>query len=137
MDRNGWLKAISHFRYIYGSLVWKQQVIFFNRHEFQYDAHSFDIMTSNFIHKLILKAGNSKNSQPNYNGPTVALKAVYNRQNNYYREMFSAKKYLPPHINTVLVETFDDYKLDVARLIVIIFKKSLCTSPSPGQLQGS
>ena len=57
---------------------------------------------------------------------------MHDRENIEIIERFARKKYLPPHTDTVVAEKWQDYKLDVARLIISIFLKPLCIFPTYG-----
>ena len=66
-------------------MTWNQKVLFFGIHDSHYDTNYFGFMLSNFIQKLILKAGDSENYQPKDNGANTDLKLLYNRENNKWR----------------------------------------------------
>ena len=91
MDRDSWLKFISHFSTILRATAWNHQFILFEYHGSHNNSNYFDITLSNFIHTFVLKAGDIKNDHPNYNDPNYTLKVVRNgggRGGGYCRERF-------------------------------------------------
>ena len=77
VDHDGWLKLIIHLRNALGSTSWNHWVILFDRNNYQYSANLYEIMTSNFIYPLTLKAGDIKNDHTNDNRPNAAIGLVY------------------------------------------------------------
>ena len=74
MDRDGWMKAMSLFSRTCGSSKMNPQVLFFDGHDSHLDDRATHILRSHHISPFILKAGDSTNDQPNYNGAILKLK---------------------------------------------------------------
>ena len=78
MDRDRWLNAMTQISNICGASPVNNQIIFFDRHDSNFDNHALTKMQSKNIQPFILKAGDSINDQPNANGPNLTLKDLYN-----------------------------------------------------------
>ena len=77
MDRDGWMKATSLFSRNCGASKMKLHVLFFDGHDSHFNDRATHILQSHHIYPFILKAGESTNDQPNYNGPNLKLKRYY------------------------------------------------------------
>ena len=111
MDRDGWLKAVTQFSKICGASPVNNQIIFFDGHDSHFDDRALTHMKSKNIQPFILKVGDSINDQPNDNGPNSTLKALYNRSKAKWMVKDGTTRFQPHHMNAVLVEAWDAFKV--------------------------
>ena len=78
MYRYGWLKAMTQLSNICGAPPVNNQILFFDGQDSHFDDRSLTQTQSKNIQPFIFKAGEFINDQPNDNGPTSILKALYN-----------------------------------------------------------
>ena len=76
------------------------------------------------IQTFIPKAGDSVNDQPNGNGPNTKLKSLYNDLNYAWIMKYGMKMFLPQHMNSILVESWDTFKVSYREVIREIFVKN-------------
>ena len=80
MDRDGWFKTIHNFTKLCGASPKNSQYLFFDGHNSHWDADALDPMHTNDVYLYFLEASDSKNDQPNDNGPNACLKGLYNKE---------------------------------------------------------
>ena len=124
MDRDGWFKVINMFQYLSGAHAGNKQILYFDGHVSHCDANAMDLMAANHVQPFILKAGDSKNNQPNNNGSNAKLKACYNLRKSEWTREYLSTHFSPAHMNSVLVKAWDDFKLDLAGIIHRSFDKT-------------
>ena len=132
MDRDGWFKVINMFTQLSGAQAGNIQILYYDGHDSHWDADAMDLMAANHVQPFVLKAGDSENDQPNDNGPNAKLKACYNERKHEWTRKFLSTPYSPAHMNSVLVKTWDDFKVDSAGIIRRSFDKTkLCPLQTP------
>jgi hypothetical protein len=72
------------------------QYLFFDGHDSHWDADALQMMHDLSIEAFFLKAGDSENDQPNYNGPNASVKGCYNENKTEWDERFGTTPYTPP-----------------------------------------
>ena len=75
--RDGWIKAMMHFKTVYGVNKIRPQVLFYDDHASHYDGKTIHIICSHHIKPFVLEAGDLVNDQPNNNGPNLNLNGIY------------------------------------------------------------
>ena len=78
MDRDGWLKSMTQLSNLCGAYPVNNKIIFFNRHDINFEDYAHIHMEHQNIQPLILNEGDSVNDHPNDNGPNAKLKSLYN-----------------------------------------------------------
>ena len=73
---------------------------------------------------FFLKSGDSKNDQPNDNGPNACLKSCYDEEMDKWNMEWGTTTYSPAHMNKVLVETWLKFQLRAPPITVKAFKKT-------------
>ena len=124
MDRDVWMKAMSRFSRTCGSSKINPQVLFFDGHGNHFNDRATHLLQSRHISPFILKAGDSTNDQPNYNGPNLKLKRDYGIAKVKWQIQHGTIKFTPAHINYVLVEMCHSFQQQSASFIVDAFKKT-------------
>ena len=74
MDMYGWMKEIIYLKTVCGADNLNQQVLFYDVHGRHFYDRTIHILHYHHIKTFFLKAGDSRNDQPNYNGPNLKLK---------------------------------------------------------------
>ena len=71
------------------------------------------------------------NNQPNDNGPNSKMKSIYNVTKSAWIMNYGTTKFSPHHMNFVLVEAWDDFRMSYGNTIRQIFatKKLLPLRP--------
>ena len=80
------------------------QVLFFDVHDSHFNDRATHLLQYHHISPFILKAGNSKNDQPNDNGPNLKLKRNYSLEKVKWQRQNGTMKFTAAHMNYVLVE---------------------------------
>ena len=124
MDRHGWLKAMTQLSNICGASPVNNQILFFDGQDSHFNDRARTKMQSKNIQPFILKAGDSINNQPNNNGPNSKLKALYNRLKAKWMLNYGTTRLQPHHMNSVLVESWDAFKVSSGKIIVDSFAKT-------------
>ena len=63
------------------------------------------------------------NNQPNDNGPNSKMKSIYNVTKSAWIMNYGTTKFSPHHMNFVLVEAWDDFRMSYGNTIRQIFAK--------------
>jgi hypothetical protein len=121
MDLDGWYKTISNFSKLSGASPGNPQFLFFDGHDSHWDADSLDLIAARHIEAFFLKAGDSKNNQPNDNGPNACLKGYYNEVKALWDVRWATTAYTPAFMNHVVADTWVLYKLRAASIIIGAF----------------
>ena len=74
------------------------------------------------------------NDQPNDNGPNSKLKFLYNMVKAVWMLKYGTTKFLPRHMNSVLVEARDAFKVSAGNIIRDRFVKTKLPPLSPPDL---
>ena len=116
---------------ICGASPVNNQILFFDGHDSHFGNRALTQMQSKNIQLLILKLGDSINNQPNDNGPNSTLKALYNVSKDKWMLKYGTTRFQPHHMNSVLVEEWDAFKVSSGNIIVDRFSKTHLLSLSP------
>ena len=104
------------------------QILLFDVHDSHFDDRTLPQMKIKNTQPFILKAGDSINDQPNDNGPNSKLKALYNISKDKWMLKYGTTRFQPHHMNSVLVEAWEAFKVSYVNIIVDSFNK---TNPPP------
>ena len=118
MDRDGWMKAMILFSRTCGASKMNTHVLFFDGHYRHFYDRATHILRSHHISLFILKAGDSTNDQPNYNGPNLKLKIYYSIAKVKWQIQHGTMKFNPDHMNSVLVEMWYSFQQQSACVII-------------------
>ena len=91
----------------------------------------------NYVQKnptFVPESVNSINDQPNVNVPNAKLKYIYNVEKSAWMLKYGMKRFSPHHINSVLVEAWDAFKMSTDNIIRNSFTKTYLPPPQPYQL---
>ena len=88
-------------------------------------------MQSKKIQQFILEAGDSINDQPNDNMPNSRLKALCNLSKAKWMLKYGTTRFQSRHMNSVLVEAWDAFKVSYGNSIVDSFNKNHLLPLSP------
>ena len=91
-------------------------------------------MQSKNIQPFILKVGDSINDQPNDNGLNSTLKDLYNISKAKWTMKYGTTRFQPHHMNSVLVEAWDAFKVLSGNIIVDSFAKTHLPPLSPSNM---
>ena len=87
------------------------------------------------IQPFVLKSGNSTNDQTNDIGPNSKLKSLYNVANSKWLVNYVTTKCSPHCMNSVLVESWDAFKVSVGNIIRDTFLKIMLLPLIPPDLK--
>ena len=108
---------MNQFSNVCGTSPVKNQIILFDGHDSHFDNRALRQMMYRNIQPFVMKSGNSINDQPNYNGPNSKLKSLYNVVNSVWMLKYVTTKHLPHHMNSVLVEARNAFKVSTGNII--------------------
>ena len=132
MDRYGWHKSMAHFPSICCSSPLNTQVIVYDGHGSHFDDRALNILLRHNIQYFIRKAGDSMYDQPNDKGPKTNLKNLYGNARMNWMRHHGKLKFSPPHMNSVLFETWEAFKPSSITITRKYFKKThLLPLPPP------
>ena len=131
MGRDGWLNAMTQFSNICGAYPVNNRILFFNGHDSHFDNRALTQMQSKNIQPFIIKAGDSINDQTNENGPNSTLKALYNIPKAKWMLKYGTTRFKPNHMNSVMVEAGDVFKVSSGNIVVDSFAKTHLLPLSP------
>ena len=77
------------------------------------------------IQPFVLKAGESINDQINNNDPNAKLKSLYKAEMAVWMLKYGNTKFLPQHMNSILVEAWDAFKVSSGNIIRYSFEKKI------------
>ena len=100
------------------------QIIFFDGKDSHFDGRALTKMKIKNIQPFILKAGDYINDQPNDNRPNSKLKAFYNITKAKWMLKYGNTRFKPHHRNSVLVETWETFKVSSGNIIRDGFAKT-------------
>ena len=99
-------------------------MLFYDGNYSHFDDRELDIFRKHHIQYFILKAGDYVHYQTNDNGPKMKLKSLYvNAIMNWMRH-HGTLKFIPPHMNSILVETWEAFKISSEIITHNDFKKT-------------
>ena len=122
---------MDHFPSMCCSSTLNTQVLFYDGHDSHFDDREFNILRRHKIQSLILKAGDSVHDHPNYNCPNMKLNNFYGNARMDWMRHDRDLKFSPSHTNSVLVKTWEAFKLPSATTTQKIFKKTRIPHLSP------
>ena len=129
IDRDGWHKFMSHFSSMCLSSPLNPQVLFYDGHGSQFNDRALYIICRHNIQSFILKSGDSMHGQPNDNIPNMKLNNLYGNEIMNWMRHHGDLKFAPAHMNSVLIETWEDFKLPSVTITQKYFKKTHPPSP--------
>ena len=107
------------------------QVLFYDVRGSYFDDRELNILCKHNVQYLILKSGDYVHYQPKNNVPNKDLNNLYaNTRMNWIR-VHGTLKFSLPHMNYVLVETWEDFKLSSTTITQKYFKKNNFLPLSP------
>ena len=124
IDRVGLMKAMMNFKTVCVANKLNQQVLFYDVHEIHFDNRAINILCSHHIKPFVLKAGDSGNDQPNYNGPNLNLKGLYGQAIMNWQRQYVTLKFTNSHMNALLVEMWRYFQISSAPIIIDDLKKT-------------
>ena len=129
IDRDGWIKAMTQFSNKCDSSPVNNHILFFDGYDSHFDNRALTQIQIKNIHSFILKAGDSINDQTNDNGPNSKLKALYNILKAKWMLKYGTTRFKSHHMNSVLVETWEYFKVSYGNIIRDSFAKNSSTLP--------
>ena len=115
---------MSHFTPMCCSSPLNPQVLFYDGHASNFDDRALDILHIHNMQYFILKAGEYVHDQPNDNGPNMNIDSLYGNSRMNWTRHHGTLKFIPAHINSVLVETWEAFKLPSATTTQKAFKNT-------------
>ena len=112
----------------------KKIILFFDGHYSHFNTGALRIMRCINIQPFVLKSGNSINNQPNDNGTNAKLKSLYNVVKSTWMRKYGTTKNSTHHMNFVLVEELDFFKMSAGNIIMYSFTKTKLISLIPPDL---
>ena len=97
---------MTQFFNIWGASPVNNQIGFFDGHDSHFDERVLIHMECQKIQPFVLKLGDSKNDQPNDNGPNEKLKSLYNDVNAARILNNGTSEFLTHCMNSILVEAW-------------------------------
>ena len=110
------------------------QILFFGGHDSHFYDRAIRQMKCQHIQPFVLKSGNSANNQPNDNVPNAKLKSLYNEVTSVWMLKYGTKKCLPCHMNSILLEAWDAFRVSAGNIIREIFVKTKLPPPCLSQI---
>ena len=127
MDRYVWLKSMTQFSKLCGTYPVNHQILFFDGHNSHFENCALRQMVCKNIQPFVIKYGYYINDQPNDNGTNAKLKSLYNLAKIVCMLKYGMTKFSPHHMNSVLVEAWDAFKMSYSNIIRDIFTKTNLT----------
>ena len=115
---------MTQFSNICGASPVNNKIIFFNGNDSHFDDRALTKIQRNNIHTFILKVGDSINNQPNDNGPNSKLKSLYNILKAKWILKYGTTRFQTHYMNSVLVETWEAFKVSAGNIISDSFAKN-------------
>ena len=116
-----------HFDSMCCSFPINPKVIFYDGNFRKFYDRKFNILCRHKIQYLILRDGDYVHNQPNYNGPNMKLNNLnVNTRMNWMRH-HGTLKFSPPHMNSVLFETWEVFELSSSTITHNYFKNKHLT----------
>ena len=107
---------MTHFASMCCSYPLNPQVLLDNVHGSHFYDRVFNILLSHHIQSFILKVGESVNGHPNDNGSNLRLKNFYGNEGMNCMRKHGDFKFTPAHMNYVLVEKWEAFKISSAKI---------------------
>ena len=113
MDIDGEIKPMNQLSTVCGASIVNNQIIFSNLCDSHSNEHALSYMWGQYIQPSLLKSHNYGNVQPNDNGTNEKLKSLYNDVNSSWMIKYGMEKLVTHHMNTILVKSWDTFKVHV------------------------
>ena len=97
-------------------LLLNPQVLFYDVHDSYFDDKALDILCKHKIQYFILESGDFVYDQPNNNVPNMNFNHLYGNAIMNWIRQHGTLEFTPAHINYVLVETWESFKLSSATI---------------------
>ena len=123
MDSEGWIKSMTQFYNLCSVSPVNNQTIFFSGHGSHFENCALRQINCRKIKPLVLKVGDPINNHPNDNVPNYKLKSLCNVTKDVLILKYGTTKFLPRHMNSVLVEAWDTFKVSADNIIRDRFAK--------------
>ena len=115
---------MTQFSNVCGASTVNNQILFFDGHNSHFNDGTLRKSMFKNIQPFILKYGNSINDQPNDNVPNAKLKSLYTVAKSVWIPKYGTTKFSPHHMNSVLVEAWDAFKMSASNIIRDSFAKT-------------
>ena len=77
MERDGWMKAMMHFKTVFGANNLNPKVLFYDGQYRHFDERYIHILHYNHIKPFVLNASDPGKHPSNDNGPNIKLEGIY------------------------------------------------------------
>ena len=124
MDCDGWHKSMSNFPSNCCYFPLNPQILFYDVHDIHLDDRSLDILIKHKIQLFILKAGDYVHDHPNDKIPNMKLNNLHSNERMKWTRQHVTLKSKPDHMNSVLVATWESFKLSSAAIAQNASKKT-------------
>ena len=102
---------MTQFSNICGTSPINNQILFFDGYDSNFDNGALRLIMFKNNQPFVLKSGDSTNNQTNDNVPNAKLKFLYNMANSAWLLKYGTTKFPTHHMNYVLVEAWDYFKM--------------------------
>ena len=123
-------KSVSHFNSNCCSSPINSQVLFYGGYDIHLDDGALDILRKHNIEPFILKSVYSMHDQNNDNGPKIKLMNIYGNSRMNWMIHHGTLQFTPAHMNSILVKTWESFKLS-STIITQNASKKTPTPPPP------
>ena len=123
MDIYGCIKSTTELLTVQGYSTISNQILFFVAHAMHFNDRSLSYMKDQYIQPFVLKSVKSVNDHFNVNGTNVKLKFPYTVSKLFFMMKYRREKFLPYHINSILVKVWDAFNLsswNIIRDVILI-----------------
>ena len=124
MDYDGCHKFMAHFPSMCCSSPLNSQVLFYDGHGRNIDDREFDILHRQHIQYFTLNSGDYVHYQPNNNDPNTKFNILYGNARMNCMEHHGNLKFTPSCMNSVLVETWEAFKISSTTITQKDFKNT-------------
>ena len=124
MDRDRWLKSMTQLSNVCGAYPVNNKILFFDGHASHFKDIALRQIMCKRIQPFVLKSGNSINDQPNGNGQDSKLKSLYNVEKIMCMLKYGTTTYSPHHMSSILVESWDAFKMSAGNITRDSFSKT-------------
>ena len=100
------------------------QVLLYDGHEIHFDDMELEIICRHNIQYFILKAGNYVHDHPKDNGPNMKINNLYGNAIMNWMRHHGTLKFTRAHMNSVLIETWEAFRLSPVTINQKGFKKT-------------
>ena len=118
------IKSMTQFSNVCGASPVNNRILLFYGHGSHFNDGTLRQIVYKNIQPFVLKSGDSINDQPNDNVPNDKLKYLYNVANIAWMLKYGTIKFSPHHMNSILVEAWDSFKISSGNIIRDSFAKT-------------